>query len=226
MTDSGGSASQPPSNAGALPSADGPPAGAGPSPAVYGQVPGYHGSVVPTYSAGGYGPLGEVRPTGKSIALFVCTLGLYGYVYNFRVHSEMKRHSGRGIGGGIALLLTFIAGVAMPFVTPAEVGSLYARRGESEPVRGWTGLWFLGPAVGGYIVLIVTFITTGVAFSRHVAVVNPNGVAPYRPAMGIAFGLALGLAFTVYVALAIAGGIVWFLKTNRALNRYWESIAG
>ena len=63
------------------------------------------------------------------------TLGIYSYVYNYQVHDEMKRHTGRGLGGGIALLLSLLAGVAMPFLTPNEVGALYTRRGDKPPVR-------------------------------------------------------------------------------------------
>jgi hypothetical protein len=76
--------------------------------------PGY---APPAYGYTYDGPPGRVRPTGTSLLLFVVTLGIYQYVYNYKVHDEMKRHSGRGIGGGIALLLTFLAGVAMPFLT-------------------------------------------------------------------------------------------------------------
>lgn len=159
------------------------------------------------------GPPGAVRPTGKCILLFVVTIAIYTYVYNYKVHKEMKEHSGRGVGGGVALLLTFLAGVAMPFVTSAEVGSLYARRGEREPVRGWTGLWLLLPAVGGYVVLIIAMISVA-------ATADP--AAPATDAEAISFVVA----FLLYAIVAIAGGVVWFVKTNGALNRYWESVGG
>lgn len=208
-----------------------PPGGEGQPPAGYGQQPyaqpmygqppeGYQAGYQAAYPQPGYGgmpgPIGRVRPTGKCILLTVVTLGIYVYVYNYQVHDEMKRHSGRGIGGGIALLLTFIASVAMPFVTPAEVGSLYALRGQRPPVRGWTGLWVILPAVGGYIVFFITlFAGAGVSSSN-----DPYGSTTTSDT---AFGVAAVLGLVLFLGAAIAGGIIWFVKTNGALNRYWES---
>jgi hypothetical protein len=150
---------------------------------------------------------GQIRSTGSCIGLAVVTLGIYIFVYNYKVHDEMKRYSGRGVGGGIALLLTFVANVAMPFVTPAEVGNLYALRGERPPVNGWTGLWFLIPAIGGYIAYIIALVTVTVSSSGS----TTND-------------LAVGLLFLVYLVAVIGGGVTWFIKTNSALNRFWASV--
>src|SRR4051794_9498847 len=117
--------------------------------------PGY---APPAYGYTYDGPPGRVRPTGVSILLFVVTFGIYGYVYNYKVHDEMKRHSGRGIGGGIALLLTFLANVAMPFLTPHEVGNLYERKGQRPPVRALTGLWALVPLIAGYVLMLIALV--------------------------------------------------------------------
>jgi hypothetical protein len=117
--------------------------------------------------APGFGAVGKVRGTGISILLFIVTLGIYGIVWYYLVHDEMKRNKGDGLGGGLALLLALLVGIVMPFITAGEVGELYARRGQEKPVTAVTGLWILLPLVGG---------------------------------------------------------IVWFVKTNGALNRYWESL--
>lgn len=188
-----------------------PPAGYYPPPGPYGAPPygswAYDGSWA--YAGSGYP--GKVRPTGISILLFVCTLGIYTFFYNYNVHNEMRRHSGRGIGGGVALLLTFIANIAMPFVTAAEVGSLYTRRGQRPPVTGWTGLWLLVPAVAGYVVQIVVIIGSFVAFSSD----GNDG-------SGLAAGFII--FFVVWIGMVITGAVLWFTKTNNALNAYWESI--
>lgn len=113
------------------------------------------------------GPAGHVRSTGTGIVLFIVTLGIYGLVWYYKVHSEMKAHSGEGLGGGLALLLGFFVSFVMVFLTPMEVGRLYERRGQQAPVSGLTGLWILLPLVGG---------------------------------------------------------IIWFVKTNGALNDYWSSL--
>lgn len=180
-----------------------PPAPPPPGYGAPGPAPGWHGALW------GDGPPGQVRPTGRMILLFVITFGIYGYIYSYRVHEEMKRHSGRGLGGGIALLLMFLAGIAMPFLTSSEVGGLYARKGRPEPVRAWTGMWVLGPAIGGYVVMLAVIF----------------GLAAAEPAgstSGIDVLFLMGIA--AYLLCVAAGMAVWFTKTNEALNRYWQSV--
>jgi hypothetical protein len=113
------------------------------------------------------GTIGTIRSTGTCILLTIVTLGIYTWVWYFKTHEEMKQHSGTGLGGGIALILTIFVGFVMPFITSSEVGGLYERRGQARPVSATTGLWILLPLVGG---------------------------------------------------------IVWFVKTNGALNDYWRSL--
>lgn len=125
---------------------------------------------IPPYSgAPATGALGKIRGTGVCILLTIVTLGIYSYVWYFKTHEEMKRHSGQGLGGGIALLLAFFVGIVMPYITSSEVGGLYTRKGQPAPVSGATGLWYFP----GIFILV--------------------------------------------------GPIVWFVKTNGALNAYWRS---
>ncbi len=177
--------------------------------------PGY---AMPGYGYGYDGPPGRTRPTGTTILLFVVTFGIYGYIYNYQVHDEMKRHSGRGIGGGIALLLTFLAGVAMPFLTPNEVGNLYERKGRRPPVRAITGLWLILPVVGGYLLMFAGIIAVAASTST-----DPVTGQESDPATGAI--VLLIAAVVLFFGCAIAGGIAWFVKTNRALNEYWETLA-
>lgn len=124
----------------------------------------------PAWPARGHGPIGEVRSTGLQMLLFVVTFGIWSFVYFFQTHEEMKRHSGEGVGGVVALLLAFFVGFASPFLLSSEVGGLYERSGRGRPVSGLTGLW----VVPGFLLLV--------------------------------------------------GPIVWFVKTNGALNAYWRSL--
>ena len=150
-----------------------------PPPPVYGSAPA-PGAVpapagaapMPSYAAHtGPAPIGQIRSTGTCILLTIVTLGFYTLYWYYKTHSEMKEHSGTGVGGGIALLLAIVLGFVMPFISSSEVGGLYERRGQAKPVSGATGLWFL----------------------------------------------LLGWFFFV-------GAIVWFVKTNAALNDYWRSV--
>lgn len=113
------------------------------------------------------GTVGQVRGTGFGILLYIVTVGIYGIWWYYKSHAEMKAHSGRGLGGGIALLLAIFVGIVMPFLTASEVAKLYEARGQQPPVSALTGLWILLP---------------------------------------------------------IVGGIIWFVKTNGALNDYWQSL--
>ncbi|WP_310962324.1 DUF4234 domain-containing protein [Nocardioides terrisoli] len=142
-----------------------------PPPPAFGQ-----GAAVaaPTYAGVGLpsaaGPTGRIRSTGVCMLLFVVTLGIYGWFWYYNVHEEMKRHTGDGIGGAVGLILGIFVSIVMAFLTPYEVGRLYARRGQPEPVSALTGLWG-----------------------------------------------TLG-------TLILVGPIVWFVKTNGALNSYWRSV--
>ncbi len=116
------------------------------------------------------GPVGNTRSVPLSILWFVLTLGIYGLVWVYRTHEEIKRYSGNGLGGVLGLVVWMVASIVSIFVLPSEIRYLYedldGGAPGSAPVRGLTGLWNLIP---------------------------------------------------------IAGGIVWFVKVQGALNRYWES---
>ncbi|MFZ2016263.1 MAG: DUF4234 domain-containing protein [Nocardioides sp.] len=129
------------------------------------------GAVAQSAVAQAAGPVGKVRSTGTCILLTIVTLGIYHFIWYYKTSAEMRRHSGNGLGGGIALLLAIFVGIVMPFLSSNEVGHLYTQRGQKAPVSAATGLWFL----------------------------------------------LLGWFFLV-------GAIVWFVKTNAALNDYWRSL--
>lgn len=136
-------------------------------------APGY--APVAPYAIGsplaGREPVGRIRGTGACIALSVVTFGIYSIVWFYKVHTEMKNHTGgAGLGGGLAAVLALFLGIVMPFITSSEVGNLYRRAGMAAPVSGTTGLWYMP---GAFIVI---------------------------------------------------GPLVWFVKTNAAINSYWRSL--
>ncbi|MFT4262825.1 MAG: DUF4234 domain-containing protein [Nocardioides sp.] len=113
------------------------------------------------------GPVGTVRSTGVCIALTIVTLGFYTLYWYFVTHEEMKRHSGDGLGGGIALVIAIFAGFVSPFLVSNEVGNLYARRGQQPPVTALTGLWALLLGWACFIGLIVWFVKTNGALNDY-----------------------------------------------------------
>ena len=153
------------------------------------------------------GPPGQPRPSGRCFAIGLATIGLGLYVWTYRVHKEMKAHSGQGVGGGIAVVIMLAASLVMPFLTSAEVGGLYKRRGLPEPVRALTGLWVLVPALAGYLL----------------AVAGALAVALLVPEAGS--GPVIVGALVAYLALLLPCTWVWFWRTNEALNRYWQQLA-
>ena len=112
------------------------------------------------------GPVGEVRGTGLQMLLFAVTFGIWGFVYYFQAHDEMKRHSGYGIGGVLALIVSLFASVASPFLLSHEVGGLYERRGEARPVSALTGLWFF-PGIVLLVGPIIWFVLTNNALNDY-----------------------------------------------------------
>lgn len=127
----------------------------------------------PAYAApGAMAPieLFKVRSTATCVVLTIVTLGFYPLFWYYGVHNEMKRHSGQGLGGGLALVLAIFVGFVMPYVTSAEIGKLYEAKGSPAPVSGLTGLWYF-PGI-----------------------------------------------------FLLVGPLIWFIKTNDALNSYWRSV--
>jgi uncharacterized protein DUF4234 len=100
------------------------------------------------------GPLGKVRGTGMVILLTIVTFGIYSLVYYYSTHEEMKRHSGDGLGGVLALVLAIFVGFVNPFLLSKEVGDLYERQGRHAPVTALTGLWVFP----GILILIGPFV--------------------------------------------------------------------
>jgi hypothetical protein len=146
----------------------------GPSDSSSGVAETSGSAAAPTYGGPvhhpGAGPVGKPRGTGMAILLVIVTFGIYALVWYYLVHEELKKHSGQGVGGVVALLLAVFVGPVMPYLTAHEVGGLYERAGQDRPVSAVTGLW-------------------------------------YFPGM-----------------LIVIGPLVWFIKTNGALNSYWRSL--
>lgn len=112
-------------------------------------------------------PVGSIRSTGTCILLTVVTLGFYTWYWYFKVHEEMKAHSGGGIGGVIALVLAIFVAPLMPFMSSHEVGGLYERQGRPAPVTALTGLWALLLGWFFFVGLIVWFVRTNAALNDY-----------------------------------------------------------
>ena len=112
------------------------------------------------------GPVGQVRGTALQVLLIAVTFGIWGLVYLFRTHEEMKRHSGEGIGGLLALVVAVVMYLASPFLLSHEVGGLYERGGRRPPVSALTGLWFF-PGMFLLVGPLIWFVLTNNALNRY-----------------------------------------------------------
>ena len=123
----------------------------------------------PAYAAApmAAGPVGKVRSTGMCILLMIVTIGIYGLVWYYKTHEEMKRHTGTGLGGVVALLLAIFVGIVSPFLSSNEVGQLYERRGQAKPVSALTGLWMLLLAWFFLVGAFVWFVKTNGALNAY-----------------------------------------------------------
>jgi len=120
----------------------------------------------PVYGARPVGEIGITRSTGACMGLTIVTLGIYPLYWYYKTHDEMKRHTGQGLGGGIAFLLAFFVGIVMPYLTSNEVGDLYSRAGQRPPVTWVTGLWYF-PGIFILVGPFVWFIQTNGALNDY-----------------------------------------------------------
>src|SRR6476620_4898391 len=98
------------------------------------------------------GAVGNTRSIGLSILWAVLTLG------------EIKRYSGNGVGGVIGLVIYILISPVTFFIVASEVRYMYEDLdGQTSPVRGLTGLWFILPLIGN----IVWFVQVQGALNRY-----------------------------------------------------------
>ncbi|HSM66706.1 MAG TPA: DUF4234 domain-containing protein [Ilumatobacteraceae bacterium] len=99
----------------------------------------------------GSGGLGQPRSALLVVLLTVVTFGIWALVWSFQNGDELKRYSGRGLGGVAYLVITlFVAPVTM-FLLASEVEQLYRADGKEPPITTIWGLWFLLPIIGNLI---------------------------------------------------------------------------
>ena len=101
-------------------------------------------------------PVGKVRPAVAVILLSLITLGIYALYWEYSSFKELKAYSNEGIGGGLGLLFAILLGIVNAFMLPLEVGRLYSREGQPEPVTALTGFWVFLPLVGWIIWVVKT----------------------------------------------------------------------
>lgn len=97
------------------------------------------------------GPVGKPRGIGTSIGLAIITLGIYTFVWTWKTHDEIKRHSGLGVGGPVGFIIYFVVSPVTFFLLPSEIRQMVERTGRPSTVKGLTGLWILLPLIGSIV---------------------------------------------------------------------------
>jgi hypothetical protein len=110
--------------------------------------PGYTGSP----AAVPYGqPLGKRRSAGLVLLLSIVTCGIWIFVWSYQNGDELNRWSGKGLGGGLYLVITIFVSPVTMFLLAGEVEQLYRDDGQEPPITTLWGLWFLLPLIGNII---------------------------------------------------------------------------
>ena len=97
------------------------------------------------------GPIGSQRSIGLWIVLTIVTLGIAAFVWTFKTHEEIQKHSGQGVGGWVGVLIYAVFAPVTFFLVPVEIGRMYTQAGEASPVSWKVGLWFPLPLPGDFI---------------------------------------------------------------------------
>ena len=97
------------------------------------------------------GPLGQVRSALVVILLSIVTFGIWTLVWSFQNGDELKRHTGRGLGGVAYLFITLLVSPVTMFLMASEVEQLYRSDGKEPPITTIWGLWFLLPIIGNLV---------------------------------------------------------------------------
>jgi hypothetical protein len=132
-----------------------PPPGAAPPPPTGGYPagqqfpPGGYG-----FPANVYGPgrqLGKRRSAALVLLLCLVTCGIWVFVWAYQNGDELNRWSGKGLGGGLHLVITIFVSPVTMFLLAGEVEQLYRDDGQEPPITTLWGLWFLLPLIGHLI---------------------------------------------------------------------------
>ena len=109
------------------------------------------------------GEVGRRRSTALCILWAILTLGIYTFFWVYRTFEEMRRYSGRGLGGTLALviyvglvLLGAFGAVVIAVLASGELERLLESEGRRADHTALWGLWVLLPIVGAFIWFIPT----------------------------------------------------------------------
>jgi len=158
----------------------------------------------PLRTPGSAASVGTIRHPAFVLIMGVLTLGLYSIYWYWVTLDEIRPWRGHQgwTGSMILLALVPVVGIvliALPFLIPSYIGDMYSRAGHAAPISGASGLLVLIPLVmGGVLVPISIF----------------GGPAVHLPMMA---------GFTL---LSVLCGIVWVVRVQSSLNRFWELHGG
>lgn len=97
------------------------------------------------------GAPGKGRSAGLVLLVSIVTFGIWIFVWSYQNGEELKKHNGKGLGGVVYLVLTFIFAPITMFMLADEVDKMYTAAGKQSPVTAITGLWFLLPIIGNIV---------------------------------------------------------------------------
>ncbi|CAN5766377.1 hypothetical protein BH18ACT2_BH18ACT2_03510 [soil metagenome] len=94
---------------------------------------------------------GAFYSPGLVILYTIITLGIFGAIWTYRTHEDLKKYNGDGLGGTLGVVVYILLSPVLMFTMPGEIEKMYQRDGRQSPVRPIIGLWFLLPIIGNII---------------------------------------------------------------------------
>jgi len=91
---------------------------------------------------------GTLREPLTVVLLTIVTLGIYLLFWYYQMYRDMKDYRGKGIGGGLGLVLGFFCSIINAFLLPSEVEGLMRDSGREPTISALTGFWTFIPFAG------------------------------------------------------------------------------
>lgn len=119
-------------------------------------------------------PLGKRRSAGLVLLLCLVTCGIWTFVWAYQNGDELNRWSGKGLGGGLHLVITIFVSPVTMFLMAGEVEQLYRDDGQEPPITTLWGLWFLLPLIGNLIWYLRIQDAINVYWTAHGQINEPS----------------------------------------------------
>ncbi len=182
---------------------------------------------------------GKKRSPGIDILLFVVTLGVYWFVWNYKAFTEFGEHRGKDLKAGTwipILAVLWVVTIAVFTYSVATAPEVAADAGIEESFQ--TNLDdYLRPAVLAGTILSVLYYVLQLVYHKPATEAVQEAAKEHaltksaNPTLAVLFNVffAAGQAIPIVGGLlglaAVIIAIVWVVQVQNVLNEYWDRAA-